>query len=369
MRFKTLFYEGVTPQAKAYWISPTGETIPVIMTHIDTVLKSPDRFGLSHDYINKVADENGGVGELRDGGKARDVIMTDMLKNGWGRIRKVTKPYEFWTIQIENLSRTVKRNIIKWVEEMYKMNEHRLKDTVVVLDTKGNKLFGGGTNFKDQKTLKDIYLDDTGVFESVFNDETIINESSLSRVWQHNEKHDCGALTAFRKSEDCGEGRKYSYKENIARNKSLLAKLQAKGYGVTALRGIYPEGGKQTTERSFFVVDLNDTGNLFNDLKSLGELFQQDSILFAPKGSIKGENKAYLYGTNHCEDNWLGYGNKQTFDTAKMGYESPIYTSFVNGRPFIFESVDKIHYQPQNGMGVWSLHIASKKPWESFIDD
>jgi len=25
-----------------------------------------------------------------------------------------------------------------------------------------------------------------------------LNESSLSRVWSHNEKHDCGAMTAFR---------------------------------------------------------------------------------------------------------------------------------------------------------------------------
>lgn len=369
MRFKTIFYEGVTPTAKAYWISPAGETIPVIMTHIDSVLKDPVRYGLTQEYIDRVAEENGGVGELRDGGKARDAIMVEMLKQGWVRVRKVSKPYEYWTIQIENLSRTVKRNIIKWVEEMSQMNEHRLKDTVVVLDTKGDKLFGGSSNFRDQKTLGNIYLDDTGVFESIFEKGELINESSLSRVWTHNETHDCGALTAFRKGEDCGKGERYYYKDNIARNKLLLAQLQAKGYGVTSLRGIYPEGGKPTTERSFFVVDLEDTGNLFEDLKKLGEEYQQDSILFAPKGSIQNKAKAFLYGTNHCEDNWLGYGNKSIFDTAKMGYESPIYTSYVRGRPFIFESVDRIHYPPQNGMGVWALHLASKKKWQDFIED
>jgi hypothetical protein len=183
MNFKTLFYEGVTPTAKAYWISPAGETIPVIMTHIDTVLKDPSRFGLTQEYINATAEENGGVQELRDGGKARDAIMIEMLKNGWVRIRKVTKPYEFWTIQIETgsgtkIDRSVKRNIIKWVEEMYKMNEHRLKDTVVVLNTRGDKLFGGSSNFREQKTLKDIYLDDTGVFEAVFKKDDPLLEKS-----------------------------------------------------------------------------------------------------------------------------------------------------------------------------------------------
>ena len=64
-----------------------------------------------------------------------------------------------------------------------------------------------------------------------------LNESSLSRVYRHNLLHDCGALTAWRKAEKCGEGRPYTHKENAPRNRSLLAKLKARGYGVTPLRG------------------------------------------------------------------------------------------------------------------------------------
>ncbi len=37
---------------------------------------------------------------------------------------------------------------------------------------------------------------------------TYLQESSLSRLWKHNEEHDCGAMTAFRKAADCGEGEK-----------------------------------------------------------------------------------------------------------------------------------------------------------------
>jgi hypothetical protein len=29
-------------------------------------------------------------------------------------------------------------------------------------------------------------------------------ESSLSRLWRHNDIHDCAALTAFRKYHNCG---------------------------------------------------------------------------------------------------------------------------------------------------------------------
>lgn len=194
-----------------------------------------------------------------------------------------------------------------------------------------------------------------------------INESSLSRLWKHNEKHDCGAMTAFRASRDCGKGNPYTAKENKARNKSLLSKLKYKGYGVTRLKGYYPEGDKDVKEESFFIVDIKDTGNLLNDLKKLGEEFEQDSILFIPKGSIQGDDKAFLIGTNHCENNWLGYGEKEIFNKGKIGYSSPIYTSYVNGRPFIFEEYDSEVLNPGNGMGWWALSITANKDWQDLV--
>ena len=38
-----------------------------------------------------------------------------------------------------------------------------------------------------------------------------LNESSISRIYRHNEKHDCGTITAFRDS--------YSYEDNKKRNR------------------------------------------------------------------------------------------------------------------------------------------------------
>lgn len=192
-------------------------------------------------------------------------------------------------------------------------------------------------------------------------------ESSLSRIWRHNELHDCGALTAFRKSRDCGNGKPYTRKENDARNKSLLSKLKSKGYGVTSLKGKYPEGGTVGKEESFFVVDLQDAGRLEKDLINLGAEFEQDSVLFVPKGAIQGKATAYLIGTNRCQDNFLDFGQTMPFEKGKLGYTSPIYTSFVNGRPFIFESVNREINDPQNGMGILAMHKTAEKHWTELV--
>jgi hypothetical protein len=193
-----------------------------------------------------------------------------------------------------------------------------------------------------------------------------INESSLSRIWRHNEEHDCGAVTAVRINRNCGEGERYTNKENKQRNKSLLAKLKTKGYGVTTLHGRYPEGmsGLVGKEISYFVVDLNDSGNLERDLRKLGEEFEQDSILYVPRGAVQGDSKAYLIGTNHCTNNWIGYGKKEVFKRGRMGYSSPIYTSYVNGRPFVFEDVGNEVIDPSGGMGYWAMNLVAEKDWK-----
>ena len=175
-------------------------------------------------------------------------------------------------------------------------------------------------------------------------------ESSLSRLWKHNEEHDCGVITAFRNYSNCGYTDnnepcfddnppvKISKVENGRRNKALKAELIQTGFkGSTKLVGSYPEGGKQSKEISYFVVDLDDSGTLKDVLVKLGKKYDQDSILYIPKGSVKGNDKAYLIGTNNCPNNDIKIGKTMVFNKGKVGYESPFYTSYVNGRPMIFE--------------------------------
>ncbi len=198
------------------------------------------------------------------------------------------------------------------------------------------------------------------------NGKHYLSGSSLSRVWRHNENHDCGALTAFRKTTGCGDSDDdvvYTKEDNMKRNKQLKAELANLGYGVTALKGKYPEGGVVGKEISFWVVDLKDTGKLEKDLMRLGSKFEQDSVLYVPKGSIQGKDKGYLIGTGKCKNAFPAYGKKNVFDTAKMGYESKIYTSYINGRPFIFESAEngRIQQNYGNGFGYWQMMIMTEK--------
>jgi hypothetical protein len=188
-----------------------------------------------------------------------------------------------------------------------------------------------------------------------------VDESSLSRLWRNNEKHDCGALTAYCIARDCGEGIKYTKKERLQRYKSLTAKLLHKGFGITKLAGIYPENG--STIIGYFVVDSKNTGKLEKELRALGETFNQDSILFIPKNSISGDSDAYLIGTNHCPNNQLGYGKKQPFKKGTLGYTTHIYTELPNGKPLMFTGTGREVQPPGSGYGWWALGLVSKAPW------
>ena len=171
-----------------------------------------------------------------------------------------------------------------------------------------------------------------------------LTESSLSRLWKHSQEHDYGTITAFRYAPECGEGTPYTKKENLQRNKSLLAKLRSKGYGVTSIKGSYIENyGKATArevgENSFFVADMQDKGRLKKDLLALGEEFDQDSIIFGDKGK-----SGALFGTNKCPEGYPGYGKKLVQGGAIFGKEGE-FMSRVNGRPFVFsESVETQAY-------------------------
>jgi len=53
-------------------------------------------------------------------------------------------------------------------------------------------------------------------------------------------------------------------------------------------------------------------------------------------------------------------GGKNYFAGGHPGKSSKIYTSFVNGRPFMFEEVGEEVHPPGNGMGWWAMDLKSK---------
>lgn len=197
-----------------------------------------------------------------------------------------------------------------------------------------------------------------------------LDESGLSRVWTHMQKHESGTVTAFRSASECNSGDKYSRADNRKRNKSLQSKLQRLGYGITKVKGSYIENydtpdAIEVGEDVFYVVDLKNTGNLKKDLQKLGEEFEQDSILFIPKG---GESSV-LIGTNKCPNGYPGYKKTIKFNEKVLGKDGEFFTR-VNGRPFVFESVGNFIPEPSGMMGKWACKVISERNWEDIeVDD
>ncbi len=179
-----------------------------------------------------------------------------------------------------------------------------------------------------------------------------IAESSLSRVHAKMQENITGTITAYR-----GE---YTKRENQQRNKSLVAKLMAKGYSVTAIRGSYIENyesddAREVSEHSFFVSPRQPQQNetLEHDLIELGKEFDQDSVLIIKDG--KGE----LVGTSKRENAWPSYGSRESVGGFKGG-KAAEFMSRINDRPFTFS---ESYEHPATINGIMGLKILAKKDW------
>jgi hypothetical protein len=201
----------------------------------------------------------------------------------------------------------------------------------------------------------------------------ILNEKSLSRTLEHMKNNDTGIITAYRsrkyKVDDKGNevpefGDQYTKKENQQRNRKLLALLQSKGYGVISMKGTYIENfktpeAKEVGEHVFFVIDLKNKGNLKKDLKSYGEKFNQDSIMFIPKGG----DTAILIGTNSVDkDAFPGYGKSLDFNTRKLGSAGEFFTK-LNNKPFMFESVVVEYNEPDGYLAKMACSKIANSNW------
>jgi hypothetical protein len=175
-----------------------------------------------------------------------------------------------------------------------------------------------------------------------------LNESNLSRIYQHIMDHECAIITAFRanpfdrsKSVD-PTPLPYSSQEHNAlsanklANRDLKAVLLASGFGVTAVDGSFIENYKTTRaievrEDSLFVANLEDAPDFFGTIIKLGKKFGQDSVLLIPVGG----KEVYLYGTNRSE--FPGLDQKVKVGEWKGGKEAEFMTR-VKNRPFTFET-------------------------------
>jgi hypothetical protein len=181
----------------------------------------------------------------------------------------------------------------------------------------------------------------------------ILNEAGLAKVRQDMLDHDTAFITAFRgdindksmcvytppSEEELAERTKMGKRgeSNRRNNKELTAFLLGRGYGVKNVQGSYIENfgsldpnkvPREVKENSFFVVNLNNDPEFFQEIINLGKRFCQDSVILIPQGE-----EGYLYGTNKS---YPGLDQKETVGKF-MGGETGEFMSRIGGRPFVMK--------------------------------
>ena len=176
-----------------------------------------------------------------------------------------------------------------------------------------------------------------------------LNESSINRMLQWLKDCDCAFITAFRNElkdirnpestylgpkDDWKVGKRFTHEENREKNKLLVAELLQNGYGVTKVKGVYPEGmTDENTEESYLVVNRNNDKNFLDKILKLGEYYNQDSVYYKPKGETKGN----LIGTN--DYGWPPY-HKKADDSEMRVSTASNYMSRMGNKAFSFVTKD-----------------------------
>ena len=104
-------------QSKGYFIAPSGDIIPIMDTHIRTVLDNPKKFRTTKKELHEIYDNHKEPYGLE--GKARDEILANLVKEGWVRLRYQPRN-DYFTAQIYSLTKRIKNWLYGFAQEAMK---------------------------------------------------------------------------------------------------------------------------------------------------------------------------------------------------------------------------------------------------------
>lgn len=131
----------------AYWINPYGEILEMKTSkHITEVVQQPEKFGLTKEYIKQKFEEFGEPVGFE--GKAREVIMRDVISQGYIRIRAYRN---FWSVTINTLDNKTKNSLGAWAEIAKENKQMGKFAPVKLLELKTDKMH--------DTTVNDIYFE------------------------------------------------------------------------------------------------------------------------------------------------------------------------------------------------------------------
>lgn len=147
-----------------------------------------------------------------------------------------------------------------------------------------------------------------------------LNETSLSRTYQHIKNYDVAFISACRGAK--------SYKENLKNSKELKSRLMTFGYLVTKVGGGFIENQNQpdenpVEERTYFVVNVRNTYEKFEkDIVALGVYYEQDAVIVGKKGGL---DLTQITTNNNCDTPKF---SRKVFKNISYGKIDLFYTRF-----------------------------------------
>ena len=100
----------------AYFISPKGEIIFSGISHINTIIRYPEKFGFNKEVIEYIYNSyNEKIGQE---GRAREQLLIAAFKQGWIRIRRYGDT--FWSVNVGMLTSKTKAYLNKWARAILK---------------------------------------------------------------------------------------------------------------------------------------------------------------------------------------------------------------------------------------------------------
>jgi hypothetical protein len=115
----------------AHWINPEGKAHGVTSSHIKNIIENPPYFSLTKEKIDQTYSKYNEPMGLE--GKARNEIMTDLLQNGWIRIRKNRNSY---TAQLMTLDDKSKIYLQQFTSKMITDGVQKYSDLKILTSTK-----------------------------------------------------------------------------------------------------------------------------------------------------------------------------------------------------------------------------------------
>jgi len=101
-------------QSEGYYIAPSGDIIPVDTTHIESVLKHPEKFRTTKKELQEIYDKYKEPYGLE--GKAREEILSKFIKEGWIRLRYIPRN-DIFTAQLDKLTKRNKNWLYGFAKE------------------------------------------------------------------------------------------------------------------------------------------------------------------------------------------------------------------------------------------------------------